>query len=331
MAQQLIIANSSATIHRDSSPDIVFDALNVAIDWPDKTAPISLLASTLWKGERISISKADLLPSALLAGKPSPFNLTIAAMESQIDLSGTIRFNRSWDATVSGTSSAKTSSLRNLVKWANVALPLAPLVETVAIDGAFTTEKNVVSWPSVRIRLGQDNLEGSLSFRANDNRNGIDGTLAIENLDITRFLLPIRELFNERNSTPSLADLNRADLDLRLSASSSRIGKLHMADMALSLLLKPDRFEASLSRANIDRGVAKGKLLVTGPVAAREIRIQGSLDNVSIASLASSTGTEMPAITGLAQAQLALERHGSTVADHFEPKPWTSGADDHEW
>lgn len=314
-ARQLIIANSSAAIHRDLHPDIILDALNVAVDWSGVAAPLFLTASTSWKGKTISISKADVLPSALFSGKPSPFNLALAAAESQIDLSGTIRFDRSWDAIVSGKSSAKTASLRKLVEWMDVALPLAPLVEAVAIDGAFTTEKNITSWPSVRIKLGNDNLEGSLSFRIDNHRNGIDGTLATDNLDITRFLLPIRELLDEKHSAPSLVDLNKADLDLRLSASTSTIGKLRMADMAVSLLLKPDRFEASLSRASIDKGIAKGRLLATGPVTAREIRVQGSLDNVSITSLASAMGIETPGITGMAQTQFTLESRGATVPE----------------
>ena len=314
-ARQLIIANSSAVIHRDKHADIILDALNIAVDWPEDNAPFSMTASTSWKGKVISISKADFLPSALLNGKPSPFNFSITAAESRIDLSGSIRFDRAWNATLSGQSSARTASLRNLANWTDLALPLAPLVEAVAIEGEFSTQKNVVSWPSVRIRLGEDRLEGSLSFRLDEERNAVDGTLATDNLDLTRFLLPVGDLFDDRKPPPSLRELNRADLDLRLSAAAGKIGMLQMNDMAFSLLLKPDRFEASLSRATIDKGVAKGRLLVTGPAEAREVKVLGSLDNVAMTSLAFGTEVKMPIVTGTVQGLINLESRGATMTE----------------
>lgn len=314
-ARQLIIANSSAIIHRDKHADIVLEALNVAVDWPDDNAAFSMTASTSWKGKVISISKADILPSALLNGKQSPFNLSIAAAESRIDLSGSIKFDRAWNATLTGKSSARTSSLRNLVNWMDLALPLAPLVEAVTIEGEFSTQKNIVSWPSVRIRLGEDRLEGSLSFRLDEERNAVDGTLATDSLNLNRFLLPVSNLLSDKSLSPSLRELNRADLDLRLSAASGTIGMLQMSDMAFSLLLKPDRFEAALSRASIDNGVAKGRLLVTGPTEMREVKVQGSLDNVAMTTLSSGARLGTPVITGIVQGQINLESHGAAISE----------------
>lgn len=312
--KRIVVSNSSLTILRENHPDIAIDAIDIALDWPENAASLSLTGGMQWNGKTLAISKASLFPAALLSGKNGPFALEMSTSDSQLSLSGTIQMDRSWNVTLDGKSALRTRSLRELVEWADLPIPLSPLIEEFSIEGTFSTNRNLISWPSVNIMLGRDKLEGSLSFRLNDPDHAVSGTLAAETIDLSNYLASLAKLDTTSRENLSFKHINRADLDLRLSATSCTVGNLKLSDLALGFIVKPDRLEASLGRVSIDRGIVKGRLLITGPVMNREAKLQGSVENLNLSRLAVAKGTEAM-VSGVARGQIAIDGSGATLSE----------------
>jgi AsmA protein len=104
------------------------------------------------------------------------------------------------------------------------------------------------------------------------------------------------------------------DLDLRLSAAEATIGRLKLADMAASVLVRPGRIEASLGRAGLNKGIVKARLTLVDLTEGADLKAHGTFDGVEMATFLADLG-QARWLTGLAQGQFNLETSGSTVVD----------------
>src|SRR5690606_35528938 len=80
------------------------------------------------------------------------------------------------------------------------------------------------------------------------------------------------------------------DLDLRLSASEARFGRMRLGDLAASVQIRPGRIEANLGSAAYHDGVLRGKLSLIARGDDTEIRGVGSFDDVDVGGFLAATG-----------------------------------------
>jgi AsmA protein len=114
--------------------------------------------------------------------------------------------------------------------------------------------------------------------------------------------------------TLRLADLSGADLDLRLSATTARVGALRLEDLAANLLVKPGRLELAIGRATVNRGLVKGRVIVAQAGPTHDLKLQGSFDRLDLGALFADLG-QARWITGSAQGQVALDAFGDSPAE----------------
>jgi AsmA protein len=199
-----------------------------------------------------------------------------------------------------------------------VSLPLGTLVRGFSIEGEFSADRRRLTWPEVTVKLGNDELDGTLSVRFEDSRPAVTGTLAAESLDLSEVFGPFMQARTASGlwsgEDVSLAQAASGDLDLRLSATEARIGRLNLSDMAASVLVRRDRIEASLGRAELNEGTLKGRLQLTGAGKLTDVKAQATFEGVELAPTLADFG-EPRWITGTAQGQFVLEASGRTVVD----------------
>jgi AsmA protein len=295
--------------------EAVLRGINLAADWPKAESPVHVAASATWRGEPIELT-AGLQPSALAAGRPSRIDMRASAPPGRLAVSG----DASWsDAPrLVGRASLDTRSLRDLSRWSGLDVPLGHLIEAFALDGEIDVNGRDISWPSARLTLAGDRLSGALSARLEGGRRTITGTLAADRLDLTGFAAPLLHARTPTGGWSSeaihLDGQNGTDLDLRLSASSARIGPLRLEDLAANISIKPGRYEASISGASINKGAVKGRAVLTSAADGIEVRAQGSFERLDVASLLTDLGSARW-IGGSAQGQFAFEGSGDSSAE----------------
>ncbi|MGO4571528.1 AsmA family protein [Microvirga sp. 2TAF3] len=290
--------------------------LNALINWTGAGEPLHAIVSAFWRGEQVTIEQASFYPIRLASDQPSPLSLTLAANSGRLTIQGEAQIGD--DPRFTGQSLLKATSIRDFVRWSGVGLPFGSLIQSVSIEGDLSVNRRRFSWPSVAVTLGSDKLEGTMAIRLGAERPIIAGTLAAEELNLSDFVLPLAQ-----TRTPSGAWSDEAinlvqatgnDLDLRLSATKAQFGRLHLGDMAASILVRPGRVETSLGRADFHEGTLKGRLSLVAHDGMVDVKSQGSFERVNIASFLSEIG-QPRWITGQAQGQFVLEGLGTSPAE----------------
>jgi AsmA protein len=307
-ASQLVISGAQGgATHR-------VDALDLVVRWPSPAAAIAASAQGVWRDEQVSVTLSELRPALLLAGRDTLFALEARTRLGTLAVSG----QRAADGRLSGQSAIHTASLRDFSRWSGLDLPLGGQIQGFGLEGAFTSEGSEASWPNVRLTLGTDRLDGSLSVQTGTARPLVRATLAGSQVDLTGLTAPLRDLRAPEGPwisdpfTPGMA--SAGDLDLRLSAGSARIGRLKLDDLAAALLLNPARMELSLGRAGLDQGVLKGRIAAGIGSGFFDLKGQVTFDKVDVAALLADLGSS-PWLSGTAQGHLVVEGFGESPAD----------------
>ncbi|MCC5979544.1 MAG: AsmA family protein [Salinarimonas sp.] len=293
--------------------------VDMALYWPRAQGPVTLNGSLRIRGETLDIALSDLRPAALLADETSPMDLRLSTRFGRLLVAGTV--SRGIDSPwLSGRASFETRAMRDLLVWSGQELPLGPLLGALSLEGEVSGVGRVVSWPSVRVTMGGDRLEGALTARLEGERLAINGTLAADTLRLDDFAAPFLDAAMPsgpwRFQRYDLSQTSAADLDLRVSASEARLRGLRMSDVAMSVLVKEGRIETALSRAMIHGGTARGRLALTRLAEGDgvELRAQGSVEAMDLGATFRETGGTTW-VTGRADGEFNLQARGHHAFD----------------
>jgi AsmA protein len=303
-----IIVSGARLAGGDEARDIDLD-----FTWPFWSTSAEGHASLTWRGVPTRIALAGLRPADLVQGRRSPFTAEVAWAGGSLAADGTVAAPGAGAAlpALTGQVRAETRSLPDFLAWIGRDVPLSPLAGAFSIAGRFETADRSVSWPSLRIGLGQNVLEGAgaVALGPGDTpRLSVQATLAAETLDLAPLAVDLQHLVDRQPRPLALGPFTRGDLDLRLSAAEGRAGPVQVQDLAASVLVRESAVEVAVNRARIQNGTFKGRITLASGAdpAATEMRAQGTLDRLDLGSLLSEIGTARW-LTGPAHGQFALE------------------------
>lgn len=318
--RRIVLANANVVLSdKRRDREIRLETVNLVANWPSVDAPVELTASARWRGELAQVTVSDLLPAALLAGKKDRF-----VVEARVHAAGASQLSADIEASVSdgvrgtGRAAFTTKGLRDLLHWSGTEIPFGSLVHGAGLVGDFTLSDSELSFPAMQLKLGSDTLDGALALRIERGRLGVTGTLAAERLDLSAAPAPFGPLLASGGSWSydrlNLGDVAGADLDLRVSAATARLGALKLDDVAANLLVKPGRVEVALGRATVNKGTVKGRFALAPGPETHDVKLQGSFERVEIGGLLAELGLTRW-ISGTAQGQVNLEALGESPAE----------------
>jgi AsmA protein len=316
--RRLIMANAAIQVSdKRHGRDLRFDDVNLVVNWPAVDASLDLTASFRWRGEAVQLTISNLLPLALVRGEKDRF--AVEASSGHTRLAFDLEAALADGVRATGKASFATKGLRDVLHWTGVELPFGHFVHAATLAGDFTLDENGVAFPAVQLTVGSDKLDGALSLHFDrGGRPGLTGTLASERLDLSAAPPPFGPLVSSGGHWSyerlDLQGMGAADLDLRVSAASARIGPLRLEDAAVNLLVKPGRVEIALGRATLNKGTVKGRLAVAPGPENHDIRLQGTFDRVDLGAFLTDIG-HTRWISGLAQGQVNLEGLGESPAE----------------
>ncbi len=315
---RVIVSNAQVFYHdaRSGARSLIRN-VNLTGTWLRPDGAVEIGGSATIRGEAIEFALTEFNPSAFLANQRSPLELRMNSRFGRLTVIGST--SKGTDSPwLTGRTTFETRALRDLLIWSGQKLPLGPLVSVAGLEGEISGVGNVLSWPSIRVTLGTDRLDGALTARVENGRLAINGTLAADTLNLDEFAAPFLEATSPagpwRFRTYNLASVTGGDLDLRISANRANVARVQLQDVAMSVLVKNGRIEAGISRAALNGGVAKGRLSLARDDHGVELRAQGGLENVDVAALlrdvAGSTW-----IGGRGVGQFTLESRGANAAE----------------
>ncbi|WP_210485937.1 AsmA family protein [Microvirga antarctica] len=311
---RVVIAGS--TLRWTDRPDDGLSSINAILAWAALDDTLSAVGSFSWRGETVAVEQAQFQPLALSSDRPGALSFTLALPAARVSVDGTAQLGS--DPRFTGKSQIKATSVRDFTRWSGLDLPFGSLLKAVSVDGMLSFDRRRLSWPSVTVKLGPDALEGTLAVRLDGERPLITGTLAADEVDFSDVVMPLSSVTTSAGTwSDEVIDLSSAtgsDLDLRLSATTAQLGRMRLGDMAMSVLVRPGRVEASLGRGTFHDGTLKGRLSLTRVDEGTELRAQGAFDRVDMAAFLAATG-QGRWIQGPGQGQFAIEGTGRTPSD----------------
>jgi AsmA protein len=314
-----IALNHAQIHHYDTSTDrrTILRDVNLTGKWGGADDAVEIGGSLALGGESVQIALTEFRPSLYFSNRRSPLELRVSSRLGRLTIIGAVAsgVDSPW---LTGRSTFETRALRDLLVWSGQKVPLGPLVSSFGLDGEINGVGGVVSWPSIRVTLGSDRLDGALSARMDNGRLSLNGTLAANTLALDEFAAPFFEAATPtgpwRLMPYDLASATAADLDLRLSASTASVRGLRLQDVAMSVLVKDGRVEAGISRATMNGGAARARLNINALERGVELRAQANAERVDVAGLLRDlTGSAW--MNGEGAGHFVLESQGSSAAE----------------
>lgn len=237
-----------------------------------------------WRRKRVEVtlrigreSKVEKQISVPLAGR-------LRSHDMELDFDGTLAVAQS--IAMQGAVVLRAKSLRTTMAWLGQNVPGAHGFADFRASGRFRWSKNSISLSDATFMLDGNEAEGALSLSYKGRRPVIDGTLAFNDADLsvyfglkedTEHTAFLGAIFTDR--PVPVPQLNVVNADLRVSASSIKLGGQSVGRTALSFSLRNGQMLADIAEMELQGGVLGGQLSITKKGNVAQIAIRGSIEN----------------------------------------------------
>ena len=312
-----VLTFSNGVVHYHGA-DRVIDlvAVEATLDWRVVKDSAQLKAAALWQDEPVTAALYVAAPASLLRGQASTLSGRVAAPSGVLSLEGLL--TGGVRPAYEGGVTAAATALRKLAGQGGWRIPLPGPLDNVTIAGELKATANTLSISDLKLGVDGNDFIGAVAMRTIDARQSFTGTLAADELDVAPMLGAVPALKGADGAwSREPLDLRRitgGDLDLRISATRARLGRLVFEEAALSIMLKDGRMELALAEARTHGGLVKGRAFVEPAGSGVAVRAMGSLSGVDAGGFL-WYGFGAHALTGSAVAQFSIETKGETVAD----------------
>ncbi len=312
----IVINQGRASIRSSAtSPDSVeLHSIAFMIDWRNRDSLAALSGHAIWRGEKIDIGAMVSSPADILAGQTSRLNLDLKSSLANLTLDGELSAGPRWQ--FAGKISGATKSAIKFQETTQITWPLPGKIDRVAINGNARINTKSIALSNLRLDLDRNSLLGTLTLQNDEGKSSITGTLAAESLAFdprNSYLPPPASPGGEWNTAPvNLASLARLNMDIRVSTARLRFGRIELADVALSSLIKDGRVEMSLSSANSYSGLMKTRISLNANTPSPQIRALVQLENIDSGRLLKDVA-HIQSFSGRFSGDAEFRSHGRSI------------------
>jgi uncharacterized protein involved in outer membrane biogenesis len=304
------------------------DQLRLDLRWPELAEPVSGIGAFNWRNELVEFNIAVSQPLDLIAGDASPARFGIASRPVRVSFTGTA--NGLATLQLEGETTVTTPSVRRVVEWLGVPMESGPILGAGLIEGDLNWIGPSLTFPTAHIELDGNVADGSVSIDLSRQRPRMQGTLALERLDLSAYLETLQATINAdggwQAAPTDMPLLDLADLDIRLSAGEILVGSVRIGKSAAAVTVNDGRLDVDIGEAQFYGGSLEGDAWVKaeGGAAAGSARI--ALENTPAAvALADLLGLSL--VEGATSARIALDGEGETWGDFAATLSGTADVD----
>ncbi len=264
--EQLTLRNASIEIVRSAAPSRWLTGVNATIK-AKRNGTVLVAGSFDYLGESLKFdtilslgdrSSAVRIP---IQGHVSGRMIEVSISEGRVTVANGFELS-SQNATIT------VPDLRKASRWLGTAWPDGPGLQSARVVGTLDLVNQSLAFQRAKVELDGNAAAGALLVNLNGERPGIEGTLALQTLDVTRYLpapagaAGLAEQAQRKpqpgRSGPFLFPvLRHFDADLRLSANKVQAGPVALGRSAAALTLRAGKLVADLAELEID-GQARG-------------------------------------------------------------------------
>lgn len=294
-------------------------AVTLDLKWPEIADAVSGKGAFTWRDELVELNGSITEPLKLIGGDASPARFAVASKPLRMSFTGTA--NSLADLQLEGETTVTAPSVRRVIEWLGVPMGQGPILGAGMIEGDLNWIGRSFTFPTARIELDGNRAEGSASLDLAADRPQIQGTLALERLDLSAY----HESFQARINADgpwqvapvrtSLLEL--ADVDIRLSAGEILLGNVRLGKSAAAVSLSDGELAINIGEAQFYGGALEAD--VTIDVADDTMRGSANItldDTPAGVALTDLAGVSL--VEGTTSATIELTGHGGTWGEFAE-------------
>lgn len=272
-------------------------------------------------GQRLAFETVLGLPSSGKMPARFPLKGTIsgALVEAQL-LDG--RLTTGDVLSVQGQASLAVTNLRLAARWLGAAWPQGPGLDNFRAKGQLDWSNRGLSFQKANLLMDGNEANGTLSISMGTGRPSVEGTLAINSLDLSRHLKSDTAISSsaamlERASGHDGTDLSlplvrHLDADIRISANRVRLGAVELGRSALTLSVKGGKLLADIAEFEHDSARGSGQFSVDMNLDLPRFAARGKLNGFDLGRFASAAAGQQ-VLHGRGDVAIDLAGYGETM------------------
>jgi AsmA protein len=281
---EIRIAGGTAIVRNDAHKVIeVLTDVDFALAWPSISKSFGATGRFVWHEEPIdaALSLTDFV--AALVGDRSGLKLRLSGAPLKFAFDGSISHQPTLK--IDGMLAADATSLRDTLRWAAYWIAPSGGFGRFALKAQTSVVGPNVSLSGVNVEIDGNAGEGVLTF-AGDGRKALQGTLAVEGLDLTPYVSTGRVL-TERDRSWSrrpiaLDGLSGIDVDLRLSAARVIMATAKLGRTAVAANLRSGNLTVAIGESQAFGGIVKGSFGLASSPAGADLKAQLQFSDVDL-------------------------------------------------
>jgi AsmA protein len=291
-----LVDGAVSFLDRRSGAHEEISGITLALAGHDLDSPLAADGSAQWRGQKLDLKVRLAQPRAALSGGASPLSLSLHAAQAALTFDGTATAGAA--PIVDGTLDLTSPSLKGLAAWAGTPLTggLANAKE-FAVKGKIHLEGKKIAFDGASIALDALHAQGDLALDAGGARPAVKARLDLDQLDLNPYLPPPAE--GEKGGAAAgaggggqwsdapldLAALGQVDASLDLRARSLKLHRISLGASQLAIQLAAGKLSVDLSRLELYRGSAKGRVELDAGAAAPALAMKLSVSQVQVEPL----------------------------------------------
>ncbi|MGV6905262.1 MULTISPECIES: AsmA-like C-terminal region-containing protein [unclassified Brucella] len=319
---RVVVRDGTIAFNRaGSEPNVPHDKqitdVNATLEWPRTSSAATLKGSAKWRGEatQFSLTVAQALP--LLAGGTSDLTASLTANPLSLTFQGKANISR--DRFFEGRLTAKTPSLSGAVRWLNLP-PIAGSSEigAVSLASTITATPKRLKFADVEMTANGSPAKGVIEIGLEQEQPAVTGTLAFEKLDLSRLFsafIPLpdsaaRSPSERNNPNRDIVDtsfLDRAEVDLRLSAQSATAGPVTMTGVAAAVQIRGGRAIFDIGDAKAFNGILQANVQIVRDLKSASGELRFNASDIDSSQFFAALGFDKPFISGKGNVSLFMK------------------------
>lgn len=229
---------------------------------------------------------------------------------------------------VTGNLDLEIPNLPNYARWMGILVPDDPKQGRFAADGTFSWEGRRIGFDEGTFDLDGSRALGAMAIEIGGPRPQIEGTLALQKLDLTRYFeteepaAASKKFEAGKEKAPKSVELDfpilhHINIDLRISTTQLTAGPLKLGQSAISFSLKSGKLMADLAVFDVCEGNANARLEFDATVPDSAFRLTGGMAGISTKSCL-EIFTPESSLEGAADISADVTSKGRTAKELFD-------------
>ncbi len=298
-----------------------FTEVNSKLTLGSSSGTVSARGTFKWRNETLTFGYEGESPSLEAKTVKIPVSLTLQGEMVSAEIGGEAMVTDS--VRVTGNLDLAIQNLPRFAKWMGILVPDDQTSGNFSATGSFHWGGNRIGFDEGSFELYGNKALGALALEFGDPRPQIEGTLALQKLDLTHYFKagtePKPDTKKARTKTvdvdfPLLHHLN---IDLRISTTELTIPPVTLGQSAISFSLESGKLMADLALFDICDGNGNGRLEFDATVPDSAIRLTAKMTDVSARSCIEIFTPESP-LEGTASLSADVTSKGRTARELFK-------------